>query len=119
MMYIPDHGEIVAPGSKDTQGAVKKRSKEEPVDLSAAVGVMRSWFQDSVLLTSKLGPSLIFSGSSLRRGTWRSLYQKLVVPTPFEDGKESEERGRHQTSQEKRSETLVCASCGVHTCSTS
>ncbi|KAF2589550.1 hypothetical protein F2Q70_00040066 [Brassica cretica] len=80
---------------------------------------MRSWFQDSVLLTSKLGPSLIFSGSSLRRGTWRSLYQKLVVPTPFEDGKESEERGRHQTSQEKRSETLVCASCGVHTCSTS
>ncbi|KAF3574340.1 hypothetical protein F2Q69_00060841 [Brassica cretica] len=56
------------PGSKDTQGAVKKRSKEESVDLSTAVGVMCSWFQDSVLLTSKLGPSLIFSESSLRRG---------------------------------------------------
>ncbi|KAF3522952.1 hypothetical protein F2Q69_00051237 [Brassica cretica] len=113
MMYIPDHGEIV-----DIQGAVKKRSKEEPVVLGTAVEVMHSWFQDSVLLTSKLGPSLIFSGSSLRRDTWKSLYQKLVVPTPFEDGKESEERGIHQTSQEKRSEMLVCASYGVHPCST-
>ncbi|KAF2589048.1 hypothetical protein F2Q70_00041199 [Brassica cretica] len=102
----------------NTQGAVKKRSKEEPVDLSAAVEVMHSWFQDSMLLTSKLGPSLIFSVSSLKRGTWKSLYQKLVVPTPFEDGKESEERGRHQTSQEKGSEMLVCASYGVHPCST-
>ena len=51
-------------------------------------------------------------------GTWKSLYQKLVIPTPFEDGKESEERGRHQTSQENRSEMLVCASFGVHPCST-
>ena len=42
-------------------------------------------------------------------GTWKSLHQNLVVPTPFEDGKESEESGRHQTSQEKRSEILVCA----------
>ena len=36
---------------------------------------MHSWFQDSVLITSKLGLSLIFSGSSLRRGncelSWR------------------------------------------------
>ncbi|XP_048612043.1 jacalin-related lectin 23-like [Brassica napus] len=50
------------------QEAGEKRSREEPVSLSAAVRVMRSWFQDSVLLTSKLGPSLIFSRSSLRRG---------------------------------------------------
>ena len=65
-----------APGSKDLQEAGEKRSREEPVSLSAAVRVMHSWFQDSVLLTSKLGPSLIFSGSSLRRGngeqSWRS-----------------------------------------------
>ncbi|KAF3490447.1 hypothetical protein F2Q69_00056104 [Brassica cretica] len=111
-VYIPDHGEIVcvrspdAPGSKDLQEAGEKRSREEPVSLSASVRVMRSWFQDSVLLTSKLvtskgigaetkggsvglsagvgtvvllvqvqycslsklGPSLILSGSSLRRG---------------------------------------------------
>ncbi|KAF2574535.1 hypothetical protein F2Q70_00006055 [Brassica cretica] len=59
-VYIPDHGEIVcvrspdAPGSKDLQEAAEKRSREEPVSLSAAVRVMRSWFQDSVLLTSKL-----------------------------------------------------------------
>ncbi|KAF3585078.1 hypothetical protein F2Q69_00027962 [Brassica cretica] len=74
----------------DTQRAVKKRSREEPVDLSAARGVMRSWFQNSVLFSSKLGPSLIFSGSSLRRGNgelscsyimvgklWISFYMEL------------------------------------------
>ncbi|KAF2547163.1 hypothetical protein F2Q70_00021052 [Brassica cretica] len=81
---------FMAPGFKDTQRAVKKRSREEPVDLSAAVGVMRSWFQNSVLFSSKLGPSLIFSGSSLRRGNgelscsyilvgklWISFYMEL------------------------------------------
>ncbi|WZZ59831.1 hypothetical protein YC2023_059938 [Brassica napus] len=67
----------------DTQRAVKKRSREEPVDLSAAVGVMRSWFQNSVLFSSKLGPSLIFSGSSLKRGNeqlhsgWEAMDQLL------------------------------------------
>ncbi|KAF2559684.1 hypothetical protein F2Q68_00014534 [Brassica cretica] len=53
-----------------TQVAVEKRSREEPVDLSAAVGVMRSWFKNSVLLTSKLGPcwgqKLLFRNQRLR-----------------------------------------------------
>ena len=50
-------------------------------------------------------------------GTWSSLYMKLVVHNHLEDGKKSQERGRHQTGLKKRSEMLVCASCGVNPCS--
>ncbi|KAF3525032.1 hypothetical protein F2Q69_00049234 [Brassica cretica] len=41
---------------------------------------MRSWFQDSVLLTSKLGPSLIFSGSSLGRGNGELFMSSSASP---------------------------------------
>ena len=79
-----------APCSRDTQEAVEKRSREEPVGLSATVGLMLSWFQNSVLLTLKLGPSLILSGSSFRKGndeqSWSS---KSSIASPHFKKKDS------------------------------